>query len=93
MPDQVRDGGASLTRREQLEAAGWQRMNLYDEPRLSELAQSYRELGYQVHFEPVHLDEEGDCAACIAEEPERYCTIYIRKLDCERTCQRAVRSS
>jgi signal recognition particle subunit SEC65 len=66
------------TRREKLEAEGWRRMNLIDEPRLTELAETYRELGYEVHLEPLHPDEEMECTECIAAEPERYRTIYVR---------------
>ena len=69
----------ATNRRAQLEAEGWQRMNLYDEPRLTELAEEYRELGYDVHFEPFHVEEDADCTPCLAEQAERYRTIYIRK--------------
>lgn len=68
------------TRREQLEAEGWKRMNIYDEPRLSELAETYKQLGFEVRFEPILPEEFGGCAECIAENPERYRTIYVRKV-------------
>lgn len=69
-----------MSRRRQLEAEGWRRMNVYDEPRLSELAETYKELGFEVHYEPIHPEELEGCAECIAEVPERYRTIYVRKL-------------
>ena len=65
---------------ERLEARGWKRMNTYDEPRLSELVESYRELGYEVHLEPLHPGDDADCAECLASEPERFRTIYIRNI-------------
>jgi hypothetical protein len=68
------------TMQARLEARGWKRMNTYDEPRLSELVESYRELGYEVHLEPFHPEEDEDCTECLAAEPERFRTIYIRNI-------------
>jgi len=67
------------THRARLEAEGWRRMILYDEPRLTELADQYRELGYEVHLEQFHPDEDQGCNPCLAEQAERYKTIYVRK--------------
>ncbi len=67
------------TRKEELALQGWQRQATYDEPRLSEMAEIYEELGLEVHLEPFHPDEEPGCAACMASMPEQYKTIYTRK--------------
>jgi len=67
------------TRKEELALQGWQRQATYDEPRLSEMAEIYEELGLEVHLEPFHPDEEPGCAACLASMPEQYKTIYTRK--------------
>ena len=67
------------TRKEELVLQGWQRQATYDEPRLSEMAEIYEELGLEVHLEPFHPDEEPGCAACLASMPEQYKTIYTRK--------------
>jgi hypothetical protein len=68
-----------VTREEELISQGWQRQATYDEPRLSEMADLYREIGMEVHLEPFHPEVEMDCIGCLAEFPDRYKTIYIRK--------------
>jgi len=69
----------AVTRGEQLAAEGWQRQSVYDEPRLSEMADMYREIGFEVHLEPFHPEEEKGCAGCLAAFPDRYKTLYTRK--------------
>jgi len=49
-----------------------------DEPRLSEMAAQYRELGFEVLFEPVDLASD-ECTSCMAAAPHRYKTLYTRK--------------
>ena len=63
----------------ELARLGWRRQATYDEPRLSEMVDIYREIGLEVHLEPFHPDEEPGCAACMAMKPEQYKTIYTRK--------------
>ena len=40
---------------------GWKKQATYDEPRLSEMADTYREIGLEVHMEAFHPDEEPGC--------------------------------
>lgn len=68
-----------MSRQEKLARQGWQRQATYDEPRLSEMADMYKEIGLEVHLEPLHADEEPDCTGCMAAKPELYKTIYTRK--------------
>ena len=68
-----------MTRAEELTAQGWQRQSTTDEPRLSEMAALYRDIGMEVHLEPFHPEEARGCSGCLAEFPDRYRTIYIRK--------------
>ena len=68
-----------MTREEELTARGWQRQATYDEPRLSEMAEMYQEIGLEVHLEPFHPEDERDCADCLAVVPGLYKTIYTRK--------------
>ncbi len=68
-----------MTRAEELAAQGWRRQATTDEPRLSEMADLYRQIGMEVHLEPFHPEEEEGCIGCLAESPDRYWTIYIRK--------------
>ena len=58
---------------------GWKRQATYDEPRLSEMANTYRKIGLEIHLEPIHADEEPDCTACMEIMPELYKTIYTRR--------------
>ena len=68
-----------MTREAVLTAQGWQRQATTDEPRLSEMAELYRELGLEVHLEPFHPEDEMGCSGCLAEFPDRCKTIYTRK--------------
>ena len=66
-------------REEGLRKKGWIKQNTIGEPRLSELVELYESLGYEVHLEPVNLNEmDEECRRCY-EEDETVRTIYIRK--------------
>jgi hypothetical protein len=64
-------------RQKQLEEQGWERKTTTDEPRLGELVELYRSIGFEVHLEPFVPGDEA-CSECMAAEPERFKTIYIR---------------
>ena len=58
----------------------WIRRNIVDEPRLSELIELYKSLGFEVvikDFNPEGFPEE--CSECMAAYPEKYKVIYTRK--------------
>jgi hypothetical protein len=67
-----------MTRQAQLTRQGWQRQATYDEPRLSEMVDIYRDIGLEVHLEPFHVDDQPGCTGCMAAKPELYRTIYTR---------------
>lgn len=67
-----------MTREEELKIQGWEKRFTMDEPRLSEMAKQYEELGFEVLLEPVDLSSE-DCTCCFAGNPNRYKTLYTRK--------------
>jgi hypothetical protein len=67
------------TRQEKLARLGWIKQATYDEPRLSEMVDTYREIGLEVHLEPLHPDQEPGCAICMASMPDKYKTIYTRR--------------
>jgi hypothetical protein len=67
------------TREEELKREGWERRTTYDDPRLSEMVETYKELGFEVHLEPFHPEEEPLCTECMLRESERFKTIYTRK--------------
>ena len=66
-----------MTREEELKKEGWEKRFTIDEPRLSEMLEQYKELGFEVLLEPVDLSSE-ECTSCIAVDPKRYKTIFTR---------------
>lgn len=68
-----------MTRQEELTKAGWEKKSVADEPRLSEIAEMYKEIGFEVHLESFNPDEEPGCIDCMKKSPETYKVIYTRK--------------
>jgi hypothetical protein len=66
-----------MTRDEELKIQGWEKRFTIDEPRLSEMATQYKELGFEILLESVDLNSE-ECTSCMAADPKRYKTIYTR---------------
>lgn len=64
-------------------AQGWRRQTTIGEPRLSELVENYRNMGYEVHVIEHQTDSSGKtCDSCYsagAEIGEMYGDIYIRR--------------
>ena len=69
-----------MTREEELKKEGWEKRFTIDEPRLSEMAEQYRELGFEVLLEPFDPSSE-ECTICITAAADRYKTIYTRRKD------------
>ena len=67
-----------MTREDELKKGGWEKRFTIDEPRLSEMVEQYKELGFEVLLEPVDTSSE-ECMICITASHERYKTIYTRK--------------
>ena len=66
-------------RERQLYSAGWERQFTASEPRLSEAVDNYRQLGFEVHLEPVDpaaCQADGQCTACF-DSPEAAAAIKI----------------
>ncbi|MBS3918379.1 MAG: hypothetical protein KG012_05780 [Deltaproteobacteria bacterium] len=66
-----------MPREKELKKEGWEKRFTMDEPRLTEMAGQYKELGFEVLLEPVDLSSE-ECTSCMADNPQRYKTIYTR---------------
>lgn len=64
----------------ELKRQGWIRRFVADEPRLSEAAELYKSLGYEVRLEPAAFDETSEeCKKCLLyQDCDKYKTIYIR---------------
>ena len=66
-----------MTREEKLKKEGWEKRFTMDEPRLSEAAEQYKEIGFEVLIEPVDASSE-ECTRCMTVMSDRYKTIYTR---------------
>jgi hypothetical protein len=74
-------------REEELTAAGWTRQFVACEPRLSEMAEMYRDIGFEVLLEPlpvkgdvnVEICKASHCTACFDADQEKYKIIFTRK--------------
>lgn len=63
-----------------LVAKGWERRFITDAMRLHEVVELYTELGYEVHAEPLKVEEFGDdCEGCTLVALLQFKTIYTRK--------------
>ncbi len=60
----------------------WIKRNVVEEPRLSELVDLYKELGFEVKLESYQpgCDMPEDCNSCMMENLEKYKVIYTRKI-------------
>ena len=58
---------------------GWEKQATYDDPRLSEMVEMYKEIGLEVHLEPFDPENEEGCTVCMQLTPEKFKTIYTRK--------------
>jgi hypothetical protein len=68
-----------VTREEELKKEGWEKRFTMDEPRLSEMVEEYKEIGFEVLLEPVDTSSE-ECTSCMIDPAlsNRYKTIYTR---------------
>ena len=76
----------TITRK--LEDRGWHRQFIASEPRLSEAVEMYRELGFQVHLEPLPTLETTPseqpqntlkkCRACFEGSENQYRIIFTK---------------
>ncbi len=69
-----------MNHEENLIKQGWQRQSTLDEPRLSEAIDIYKEIGYEVHLEPFHAEDEKECTECMLSTPGKYFSIYTKKI-------------
>jgi hypothetical protein len=81
-----------VSREGALEAEGWTRQFIANEPRLTEAIDLYRELGFEVLLEPIPEtaqceDREGaaetdksECRVCFQGVEEQYRVIFTRPL-------------
>ena len=58
---------------------GWEARYVGSEPRLSEVAELYRELGFEVRVEPYVLPPDcGECQTCLESAGEGMKVVYVK---------------
>ncbi len=80
----IRKDDSSDARRSALIAHGWQKQGSFDEPRLSDVIETYREMGWEVlveAYDPILDAENGACNVCMRAASERMRTVFTRKTD------------
>ena len=68
-----------MTPKEKLIQQGWEKQATYDDPRLSEMVDMYKEIDLEVHLEPFNAANEEGCTGCMQLRPDMFKTIYTRK--------------
>lgn len=62
---------------------GWERLSTLSEPRLSEMAENYRALGYEVDVRDIQRTESDGCNTCFDAGQamgQVFGTLYVRRL-------------
>jgi hypothetical protein len=63
-----------------LVAEGWERRFITDSRRTQEVIDLYRELGFEIHLEPVQVEQfDDDCQDCALVAFLKFVTVYTRK--------------
>ena len=57
----------------------WKERFTGEEPRLSEVAQMYRELGFEVRIEPFQSCDDNECQECFKDSKLPISVVYVRK--------------
>jgi len=71
--------GCNIPAKETLINEGWEFRCNTDELRLNEVIDVYKELGYEIHLEPINLEGlSEDCDGC-AGMLSRFKAVYTRK--------------
>jgi hypothetical protein len=67
-------------REKKLAKEGWIKQTTIGEPRLSEIVELYKSLGYEVRLELVKLDElDEECRKCYEGEIDEVKIVYVKK--------------
>ncbi len=61
-----------------LEKEGWTRRSILDDPRLTEAAETYRALGFEVKLVPVNANFISGCTSCLEGDIEKYRIVYTK---------------
>ena len=65
---------------DELKKQGWLKRTTIDEPRLSEIIEEYESLDFEVHLEPVKIEDlDEECKRCYEKHIDKLKTVYIRK--------------
>jgi len=68
------------SKEEEMKEKGWIKQTTIGEPRLSEIVELYKSLGFEVRLKPVILEElDEECRRCYEDEIDKVKTVYVRK--------------
>lgn len=68
-------------REEELIKMGWEKRGVYDEPRLSEICDFYKELGFDVLVLPYKGDYDRGCGLCYdADRKSGFKIVFTKKI-------------
>lgn len=67
-------------REEELIKKGWEKRGIYNEPRLSEVCEFYRELGFDVIVLAYKGDVKGECGICYGESNRDFKVVFTKKI-------------
>ncbi len=67
---------------EELEKKGYERRGVYEEPRLSEIVEMYREAGYEVVLVEYDKNSKDGCSVCLDDYAFKggYKVVYTKKV-------------
>lgn len=63
---------------EKIEREGWTKRSILDEPRLTEVAEMYRSIGFEVKLVPLETNSIEGCTSCFESSPKRFSIVYTR---------------
>ncbi len=64
------------------QSIGWSYRGIFDDPRLTEMANLYEALGFMVRITPVPAFFPGKgCDRCFKETPKKFKALYTKKID------------
>ena len=65
---------------DKLEKQGWVKRTILREPKLSEIVREYNSLGFDVHLEPITLEDiDEGCNICYENQIEKFRIVYVKK--------------
>jgi len=62
---------------------GWEKRGVYDDPKLTQIVETYEDLGFLVRLGPFQPEIKAGCIKCFKKNPDKYKVVYTKKNDSE----------